>query len=73
MAQPEQFDVLVLGSGTGREADRLAYGGIRSADRRRRAALGRGSLSPRRLHAEQERDLKRGVAHLARHAANTAR
>ena len=58
MPQPEQFDVLILGSGFGGKLG-LAYGAIGTADCRRRAPVDRRLLSQHRLPAQQKRDLER--------------
>ena len=59
MPQPEQFDVVILGSGTAGKLMAWHMAGSGTTDRRRGAQLGRRLLSQHRLHAEQERDLER--------------
>ena len=54
MPQPERFEVLVLGSGTGGKLIAWHYGAIRAQDRRRGATVDRRRLSEHRLHAQQE-------------------
>ena len=54
MSQPEQFEVLILGSGQGGKVTGLAYGTIGAADSRRGTPVDRGILPQHRLPAQQE-------------------
>jgi pyruvate/2-oxoglutarate dehydrogenase complex dihydrolipoamide dehydrogenase (E3) component len=58
MPQPERYEILILGSGEGRQAPGLGAGAVRATDRGRGAAMDRGRLSQHRLPAYQERDLE---------------
>ncbi len=54
MAQPERFEVLVLGSGTGGKLVAWHMAKAGTPDGRRRAQMDRRLLSEHRLYAQQE-------------------
>jgi pyruvate/2-oxoglutarate dehydrogenase complex dihydrolipoamide dehydrogenase (E3) component len=69
MSQPEQFEVLILGSGQGGKVTGLAYGAIGATDCRRGAPVDWGSCPNIACLPSKNEIWSARVAHLVHHAA----